>query len=276
MYVSVKTLQRAARILDIAADADHPGPLTDLVLVGLAEMIGGDLVTYCEMDAGNRLVCRDYPVGALDPAGLAVAFHAYWHEHPIITHFLRNSDTDPVMISDFLSTRELHRLGLYADYLRPTAIEYQIAFKLSSGTDQVLGMSLCRSRTDFTESERAVLAVLAGPLDRAVLRAADRQRALAALETAAEAADGDTYGLSDRELEVLGMVAEGRTNRAIANSIGTSPRTVAKHLENVYRKLGVTSRAAAVNRVHRRPDALTRGHTDLSQASTDFSTPTTG
>jgi DNA-binding CsgD family transcriptional regulator len=247
MYVSVKTLQRAARILDIAADADHPGLLADLVLVGLDEVIGGDLVTYCELDAGNELYCRDYPVGALDPASLATAFHAHWHEHPIITHFLRDGDTDPVMISDFLSTRELHRLGLYTDYLRPTAIEYQIAFKLSSATDQILGISLCRSRMDFTETERAVLAALAGPLDRAMLRAANRQRALAALKAATESTDGDTYNLTERELEILRLVSDGRTNRAIANSIGTSPRTVAKHLENIYRKLGVTSRAAAVH-----------------------------
>jgi DNA-binding CsgD family transcriptional regulator len=249
MYVSVKTLQRATRILDIAADANHPSLLIDLVLAGLAEMIGGDVVTYCELDAGERLACRDYPIGALEPASLAAAFHAHWREHPIITHFLRNSETDPVMISDFLSTREFHRLGLYADYMRPTAIEYQIALKLSSVTDQVLGLSLCRSRTDFTDTDRAVLAILAGPLDRAMLRAADRHRAIAALEATADSTDGEECDLTDRECEVLRLVAEGRTNRAIASSIGTSPRTVAKHLENAYRKLGVTSRAAAVHRI---------------------------
>jgi hypothetical protein len=38
---------------------------------------------------------------------------------------------------------------------------------------------------------------------------------------------------------------QGRTNRAIAHALEVSPRTVAKHLEHIYRKLGVSSRAAA-------------------------------
>jgi DNA-binding CsgD family transcriptional regulator len=52
--------------------------------------------------------------------------------------------------------------------------------------------------------------------------------------------------LSMRELEILRLVAMGRTNGAIAHAMSISPRTVAKHLENVYRKLNVSSRAAAV------------------------------
>jgi DNA-binding CsgD family transcriptional regulator len=54
--------------------------------------------------------------------------------------------------------------------------------------------------------------------------------------------------LSDRERAVLDLVALGRTNTAIAHALGVSPRTVAKHLEHTYRKLGVSSRAAAVAR----------------------------
>ena len=52
--------------------------------------------------------------------------------------------------------------------------------------------------------------------------------------------------LSPRELAVLHLVGLGRTNVAIARAMGVSPRTVAKHLEHVYRKLKVSNRAAAV------------------------------
>jgi DNA-binding CsgD family transcriptional regulator len=52
--------------------------------------------------------------------------------------------------------------------------------------------------------------------------------------------------LSARELEVLDWLARGKTNRQIAAILGISWRTVAKHLENAYVKLGVESRVAAV------------------------------
>jgi ATP/maltotriose-dependent transcriptional regulator MalT len=53
------------------------------------------------------------------------------------------------------------------------------------------------------------------------------------------------YGLTARECEVLRLVATGGTNRSIAVSLGISEHTVARHLNNVFAKLGVSSRAAA-------------------------------
>jgi DNA-binding CsgD family transcriptional regulator/tetratricopeptide (TPR) repeat protein len=55
-----------------------------------------------------------------------------------------------------------------------------------------------------------------------------------------------TGALSARELEVLGLVAEGKTSREIAACLTISPHTVRRHLENTFAKLGVNSRAAAI------------------------------
>ena len=54
-----------------------------------------------------------------------------------------------------------------------------------------------------------------------------------------------TYGLSERELEVLRLIASGKSNREIASVLVISEHTVARHLQNIYRKLGISSRAAA-------------------------------
>lgn len=55
----------------------------------------------------------------------------------------------------------------------------------------------------------------------------------------------DAYQLTPREMEVLTWVAKGKTNRDIADILGMSPRTVNKHLEHIFVKLGVETRSAA-------------------------------
>jgi predicted ATPase/DNA-binding CsgD family transcriptional regulator len=63
--------------------------------------------------------------------------------------------------------------------------------------------------------------------------------------TLSSAAPERPAGLTPREMEVLGLVAEGLTNPQVAQKLFLSPRTVQRHLNSVYRKLGVSSRAAA-------------------------------
>jgi len=55
-------------------------------------------------------------------------------------------------------------------------------------------------------------------------------------------------GLTQREAEVLAWVAQGKTNREIGMILGASARTVQKHLEHVFQKIGVESRTAAILR----------------------------
>jgi DNA-binding NarL/FixJ family response regulator len=90
--------------------------------------------------------------------------------------------------------------------------------------------------------------------------AADRERAAAracferlGADAALRALDGDgagaddatAHGLSPREREVLALVARGDTNREIAGELFLSEKTVARHLSNIFTKLGVSSRSAA-------------------------------
>ena len=55
----------------------------------------------------------------------------------------------------------------------------------------------------------------------------------------------ESFRLTPRELEVLGWVSKGKTNRDIGEILGMSPRTVNKHLEHIYEKLCVETRTAA-------------------------------
>jgi DNA-binding CsgD family transcriptional regulator len=57
----------------------------------------------------------------------------------------------------------------------------------------------------------------------------------------------DTHGLSPREIEVLRLIAAGKTNHAIASELFVSERTVHRHVTNIFDKLGVRSRTAAAS-----------------------------
>jgi DNA-binding CsgD family transcriptional regulator len=66
-------------------------------------------------------------------------------------------------------------------------------------------------------------------------------------------------GISEREAQVLVLLASGKTNREIGDTLFISPRTVARHLENIYAKLSVSTRSAAAawaaaHALHVRPD----------------------
>lgn len=66
------------------------------------------------------------------------------------------------------------------------------------------------------------------------------------------AGQGDRIVLSPREREVLALTAQGRSAREIATQLFLAPTTVKTHLQNLYEKLGVSDRAAAVAEAMRR------------------------
>ena len=63
---------------------------------------------------------------------------------------------------------------------------------------------------------------------------------------AATDAGSETHGLTPREIEILRLIARGKANRAIANELHLSERTVHRHVSNIFTKLDVDSRTAAV------------------------------
>jgi HD-GYP domain-containing protein (c-di-GMP phosphodiesterase class II) len=100
-------------------------------------------------------------------------------------------------------------------------------------------------RPAFSASQAAVMLEdearagrLDGPAVAAVLGAAGHAASIRRIVT-------PPNGLSEREVEVLCLVAVGMTNKEVAQRLGISDRTVGHHLQHVYDKLGVSTRAAA-------------------------------
>jgi DNA-binding NarL/FixJ family response regulator len=75
----------------------------------------------------------------------------------------------------------------------------------------------------------------------------DAEAVRAVLETAGHPPPRLTWpaGLSDREVQVLRLVARGHSNREIARLLWISPKTAGHHVQHIYAKIGVSTRAAA-------------------------------
>jgi len=223
-------------------------------LNGLSGLIEADILTYNEIDpARQRAYTIQEPVGVISASQIGT-FEHFTDQHPLITHYARTRESKPRKISDFLTLSQFHNLDLYQEFFREVGINYQMAVTIPSSPDLVIGIALNRSRSDFSERDRSMLDVIRPHLVQAYRNAAER----AALQERAETAERVLWSsparslstLSVREHEVLVLVADGKTNREIAELLVLSSRTVQKHLEHIYEKLGVHTRTAAAMQLH--------------------------
>jgi DNA-binding NarL/FixJ family response regulator len=125
--------------------------------------------------------------------------------------------------------------------MRPQGLEHQIQLCLSEppGPDAGPGRSvrlffLRGPGPDFSERDRALLTLLRPHLQQAY-HDAERQRS-------------PVPKLTARQWDLLNLIAGGRSNFQIARQLGLSEGTVRTHLENIYARLNVSNRTAAVVR----------------------------
>ena len=152
---------------------------------------------------------------------------------------LRDScaQTSPLKLSDFLVSRSQRRRNpWYWEVMRPSGIEHELKLWLPApdGTARGFFFSRRTRQRDFDERDRALLQLLRPHLARIRARWERRHRPAA---------------LTPREADVLGLVAQGYTNGEIAARLVISRTTVRTHLENIFSKLGVHTRTAAVARL---------------------------
>jgi DNA-binding CsgD family transcriptional regulator len=217
----------------LGAISDAGSDIASFARVGverLPRLVASEFTTLsvCNLLNGKREV-YGLPSGTLSAEDRA-AFDRYFKEHPLVRYHGYEGGGTTQRISDSIPFERFRRSALYNDYYRRIRIDHAMALPIYVRDGLLVSFVLNRTRRDFTDRERALLDLVRPHLARLY----GRTRALGALTA--------------REAEILRWIAAGKSDAQIGAILGISARTVQKHLQHLYEKLGVENRTAAAMR----------------------------
>jgi DNA-binding CsgD family transcriptional regulator len=226
---------------DLPADGLPPSLLVDLM-----GQIRCDHVVFLGFDSSRPAdwFAQSFPpTDIYDWEDLDRAYWQHYRASQFCSYPGRTGDLRSIIkLSDFYSARQWHSTGMYTDHGRVLGVEHCLMLCLpeppprTADPERHLRLYLERGPgPDFSERDRALLVLLRPHLYQAYLDAEHYRHPVPRL--------------TPRQRDLLRLVAAGQTNAQIARRLGISEGTVRTHLENIYKRLGVTSRAAAVTRV---------------------------
>lgn len=229
---------------DIAEAADSSAHFAQAGIQALSRLVPSELTTLsrCDLRTATRIVVGTAPacVGVDERA----AFDRHFHEHPLVRYHAVERGAFAHRISDSLSQARFRETALYNDYYRRVGLSHAVALPVRMHGQELVSFVLNRQGQDFSDCELSLLDSVRRPLARLFLHVHAAERSAPTLSTEALA----RLGLTRRESEVLQWVAAGKTDKEVAALLECSPRTVHKHLQRIYARLGVETRTAAVMR----------------------------
>ena len=240
--VPVRVAQELSWQVSVIEDRDQ---LEAALLQSLVSVFQADYCGWSDhaMQRADRVRMRIYPYQPSHDSVVAALAKQVTREsvvgNPVMNHYFdRRNSSQPVRVSDLVSDRMLRKTAGYNETFRALGCDYQIAVltrRVEPGNASAY--ALARSRSEFS--------------DEALATAHAVQPVLVALQAAARVGPADAaaaaeHRLTPRELDILRLVAAGMTADAIGHIRRISPRTVRKHLEHTYAKLGHHDRLSAV------------------------------
>ena len=235
--ITTRDLRRLCAVVDKAhwAGCDQGVPHT--LLQALNELVPSDEITYQVTVPTERrfIYLQDLDGTACcyeqDPQRFEEFFWPTFWSTLVCSYPQQTGDKTAVYgVGDFLTTAEFHASAV-GELFRVQSARYNLLVPLAIEGHIDYRIELWRADgSDFTDREHLLLALL-----RPHLAELDRDRRAARL----------TSQLTTRQIELLRHVATGKTNRQVAREMHISEGTVRRHLENIYQRLHVTSRAAA-------------------------------
>lgn len=240
-------LEAVIELLGYACELEGPEPFPVEFLAELGRVTRAFSLGYVLLAPRERLLLYGTWFAAEGVEDRPELEEAFWDTAPCPTsnHRYRTGDMRAIRISDLLTRRAYHALPIYQQYFLPHGVEDGLEVPLPRPPDRDRFLMLWRPSgdVDFSPRDRDVLEVLRPHLTRMLELAELRERVV-------DRRPPPEGTLTPREQEILDLVAGGKTNAEIAATLWVAPSTVKKHLENVYEKLGVSGRTAAIGRVH--------------------------
>ena len=244
----VQALELLATLEQAACD---PGAFARSAVRLLSAFVASELATLsvCDLVSGHREVVG-LPGIRLGEDDIA-AFDRHFFEHPLVRHHGFDGGSRTHRISDAQRRSDFRASALYADYYRRVGLDQAVAVPLYADGRTLVSIVLNRRATDFSARDCERLELLRPHLAffyRYACRQARQEEGAAASPLLPFAAQPMPAELTPRERDVLRWLAGGKTDADIGALLGISVRTVHKHLEHIYVKLGVETRTAAVMR----------------------------
>jgi DNA-binding CsgD family transcriptional regulator len=237
-----RDLRAALEFVETAWALADRRPFPPGTLAALNELIPCDCVGYSDLDRVHRRTLDYVGTDEGDANNDAPPFWSIVDAHPLCRHHQAYADFSATRLSDVISRPRLVNSRVYAEWFRPHGIAAELEIGITRSRTRTRNFVLDRTHGDFSLRDRAILELLRPHLRR-IHEMTELRRAAGASQP------DDLERLTAREAEILELVAAGLTNAAIAERLWVSPGTVKKHLENIYAKLGVANRAAAVVRI---------------------------
>ena len=211
----------------------------------LMELIPGDTVGWNLVDRASRTAeVAAFPRGYLNDQKVSLRLAAVMDDHPAVMRYLSDPSVGnwvPRRLSDLVTPSQLRSTRAYVELLHPVGADHQLTIPTGNPTpDSGRAWAINRSGRDFTDRELEVSLRLQPILVILERAATQSPRDLSGDEAA------ERLSITARERQILQQVADGLTADEIGSLLRISPRTVRKHLENAYGKLGQHDRLRAV------------------------------
>ncbi|GLY20975.1 helix-turn-helix transcriptional regulator [Micromonospora sp. NBRC 101691] len=223
-------------------------PFVDELAAGLLQSVGADCVCID--------ICRSWRTQtpsvtmAGEPSALSAGEIDQWMtlsaDDPYLGNLLATGDPRPYRTSDFMSFNRFRQTSIYREVFARYGMRHLLVMAPRITDEDLVLIGLTRRLHDFSDREAHAL----HPVRDLIATALDYQAQTTAIQARVRASEPAApprrRTFTERETQVLALIATGHTNDQAARKLGISPRTVRKHLEGVFAKANVSSRAAAV------------------------------